>query len=270
MYYVNSSSDVATIGTLGVLGKGEIFGIRGIRPLDGIGPFYHSATLGIDYKNFTEDIKLADGSVSTPIEYVNWSASYAFGWGLPKSTTDFQIGASWGMRGVGNDDFEFEQKRYKARANYAYLTGTMTHSRQVFGNARFVTRIGWQYANTPLISNEQYTAGGMTTVRGYLEAEELGDLGADISVELHSASLIKSTRINDLHFFGFFDYATLRLEDALPGQDPASRIGSAGLGFRFTGFGGLVADVDWTRALRDGTHVLEGDERYLFRVTYGF
>jgi len=270
MYYVDSSSDVATIGTLGVLGKGKIFGVRGIRPLDGIGPFYQNATLGVDYKNFTEDIQLADGSDSTPIEYVNWSASYAFGWALRKSTTDFQVGASWGMRGVGNDDYEFEQKRYKARANYAYFTGSMTHSRQVFGNARFVTRLGWQYANTPLISNEQYIAGGMTTVRGYLEAEELGDLGADMSVELHSPSLIKSTRIIDLHFFGFFDYATLRLNEPLPGQDATSRISSAGLGFRFTGLGGLVADIDWARALRDGTRTLEDDERYLFRVTYGF
>lgn len=82
------------------------------------------------------------------------------------------------------------------RANYASLTGTMTHTRQVFGNARFVARLGW--------------------------------------------------------------------------QDAASRISSAGRGFRFTGSGGLVADIDWARALRDGTHVLEGDERYLFRVTYGF
>ena len=270
MYYVDSSSDVATIGTLGVIGKGKIFGVRAIRPLEGIGPFFHNATLGVDYKDFKESIALTDNSVDTPITYVNWSASYAFGWSFPKSTSDFQIGASWGMRGVGNDDFEFEQKRYKARGNYAFLTGTATHSRQVFGNARFVTRLGWQYANSPLISNEQYIAGGMTTVRGYLEAEELGDLGADISVELHSPSLIKGSRINDLHFFGFFDYATLRLVDALPGQDPASRISSAGVGFRVSGLGGLNADVDWARALRDGTHVLEGDDRLLFRVTYGF
>jgi hemolysin activation/secretion protein len=244
--------------------------VRAIRPLEGIGPFFHNATLGIDYKDFNENIELTDNSVQTPITYANWSASYAFGWSFPKSTSDFQIGASWGMRGVGNDDFEFEQKRYKARGNYAYLTGTLTHSRQVFGKARFVTRMGWQYASTPLISNEQYIAGGMTTVRGYLEAEELGDRGADVSVELHSPPLLKSNRITDLHFFGFFDLATLRLVDALPGQDPASRISSAGVGFRFAGFGGLSADIDWARALRDGTHVLEGDDRYLFRVTYGF
>jgi hemolysin activation/secretion protein len=270
MYYVDSSSDVATIGTLGVIGKGKIFGVRGIRPFEGIGRFFHNATLGIDYKDFEESISLTDNTVVTPITYVNWSANYAFGWSFPKSTSDFQIGASWGMRGVGNDDFEFEQKRYKARGNYAFLTGTATHSREVFGHARFVTRLGWQYASTPLISNEQYIAGGMTTVRGYLEAEELGDLGADISVELHSPSLLKTKRVADLHFFGFFDYATLRLNDPLPGQDPASRISSTGVGFRFAGLGGLSADIDWARALRDGTHVLEGEDRYLFRVTYGF
>jgi hemolysin activation/secretion protein len=271
LYAVKSDSDVATVGTLSVLGKGKIFGVRGILPLDGIGRYYHSFTAGIDAKHFDEDIRLtAEDGIATPITYVSWSASYGFGWSLPKSTSDFSVGAVWGLRGFGNDDAEFENKRFKARGNFGYLTGSGSHSRQVFGNSRFVTRFGWQFANTPLISNEQFTAGGATSVRGYLEAERLGDLGANLSLELHSPSLVKSDHISDLHFFGFIDAASLRLEDPLPGQDRANRLDSAGAGFRFVGYNGLKADIDWARVLRDGSHVLDGDDRVHFRINYGF
>jgi hemolysin activation/secretion protein len=254
-----------------VLGKGKIFGVRGIRPLESSGSYFHSATFGIDFKDFDEDIRLTtENGLATAIKYVNWSASYGFGWTLPKSTSEFSVGASWGMRGFGNDDAEFENKRFKARANYAYLTGTGSHTRQVFGNARFITRFGWQLANAPLISNEQFTAGGAASVRGYLEAEELGDAGANLSLELHSPSLVKAERIADLHVFGFIDAASLRLEDPLPGQERASRLDSAGAGFRFAGYGGLKTEVDWARVLRDGAHVLDGEDRVHFRITYGF
>ena len=271
LYAVKSSTDVATVGTLSVLGKGKIFGVRGIRPLDNLGRYSQNVTVGIDFKDFAEDIRLtAEDGISTPIKYVNWSASYGFGWSLPKSRSEFSFGASWGMRGFGNDDAEFENKRFKARANYGYLTGSATHSRQVFGNAQFVARLGWQLASTPLISNEQFAVGGAASVRGYLEAERLGDAGASLSLELHSPSLVKTSRILDLHFLGFFDTAAVRLEDPLPAQDASMKLQSFGAGFRFAGFHGLTAEIDWARVLRTSVNAADGDDRVHFRIDYGF
>jgi hemolysin activation/secretion protein len=271
MYAVDSDSDVAAVGTLSVLGKGQIFGVRGIRPLDAIGPYFHSVTLGIDFKDFDENIRLSlDDGLRTAIKYVNWSANYGFGWTFPKSTSQFSFGTSWGMRGAGNDDAEFEEKRFKARANYAYLTGSAEHARQVFGDARFIARLAWQYANAPLISNEQFSAGGAASVRGYLEAERLGDLGASMSVELQSPQLAKGDRIKELRLLGFYDAGSLRLLEPLPDQDSVFRLSSAGIGFRFVGFGGLQTEIDWARVLRDGANVLEGDDRVHFRLSYGF
>ena len=81
------SSDVATFGTLAVLGNGQIFGMRGIMPLDAIGNFGHNVTLGIDFKDFDENIRLSlEDGLRTAIKYVNWSASYGFGWTLADST----------------------------------------------------------------------------------------------------------------------------------------------------------------------------------------
>jgi hemolysin activation/secretion protein len=270
-YAVDSKSDVATIGTLSVIGKGRIYGVRGIRPLDAIGRYFHNLTLGLDLKDFDENIRLTESNgVQTPIKYVNWSATYGFGWTFPKSTVELSIGADWGLRGFGNDDFEFEQKRYKARANYNYLLGTIEQTRQVFGNAHFVMRASWQYSSMPLISNEQFTAGGAASVRGYLEAERLGDTGASLSLELRSPSLLRGAKNQDLEVLGFFDTASLVIVDPLPDQDARFRLKSAGAGLRFTGLSGLAAELDWARPLVDGANVAKDEDRLHFSVKYSF
>jgi hemolysin activation/secretion protein len=271
LYAVDSSSDVATVGTLSVLGKGNIFGVRGIRPLDSLGEFFHNVTLGVDFKDFDENIRLTEATgIETAIKYAAWSATYGFGWTLPRSQSDFSIGAAWGVRGLGNDDFEFEEKRFRGRANFGYLTGSASHSRAVFGRSRFVTRASWQYANAPLVSNEQFSAGGAASVRGYLEAERLGDLGAAVSLELHSPPLVNGSRVDDLRLFGFYDAASLRIEDPLPAQEDVFRLESAGVGLRFLGFSGLTLELDWARALRDGANVARDEQRVHVEARYGF
>jgi hemolysin activation/secretion protein len=271
LYAVDSNSDVAAIGTLSVLGKGKIFGARSIQPLDNIGKYFHNLTFGIDFKHFDENILLTtEDSLATPIRYVNWSANYAFGWNLPKWSPNLSFGATWGMRGFGNDDAEFENKRFKARANYAYLVGSAEFTRQLFKDARLITRFNWQYSGSPLISNEQITAGGATSVRGYLDAERLGDLGEIFSVEFQSPSLVKGEHVEQLRLIAFVDSARLWVRDPLPSQDDHFALESAGAGLRFSGFKGMTAELDWARALRDGSKVKEGDDRVHFRLNYGF
>src|SRR5262249_1756350 len=46
LYAIDSESNVAAIGTLGVIGKGRIYGTRAIVPLQGTGSYYHNLTLG--------------------------------------------------------------------------------------------------------------------------------------------------------------------------------------------------------------------------------
>ena len=70
--------------------------------------------------------------------------------------------------------------------------------------------------------------------------------------------------------FAFFDVASLRLEEPLPGQDGSGRLRSAGAGLRFAGLGGLAAELDWARPLVDGANVLADEDRVHFRLSYGF
>jgi len=60
------------------------------------------------------------------------------------------------------------------------------------------------------------------------------------------------------------------LEDPLPAQDASMKLQSFGAGFRFAGFHGLTAEIDWARVLRTSVNAADGDDRVHFRIDYGF
>ncbi|MEI9898608.1 MAG: ShlB/FhaC/HecB family hemolysin secretion/activation protein [Chthoniobacter sp.] len=54
-----------------------------------------------------------------------------------------------------------------------------------------MAKVQGQIANEPLVSAEQFSAGGLSSVRGYLEGEVPGDNAIIGSIELRSPSLIR-------------------------------------------------------------------------------
>jgi len=283
-YAVDTNSDVATVGNLNVLGTGQIFGARYIIPLNGEGGFVHSVTLGADYKDFTETIGNArsdegnengdeEEDLFTPISYTNLSANYTFGWNAENYQSTYSFAANFGVRGFGNDPGEFTDKRFKADPNYFYLRASVENLlRLPLGGIGFYTRFAGQYSPGPLVANEQFTAGGATTVRGYLEAERLGDYGALGNVEIRTPNLgpMLPARPNNVFLFAFFDAATLGSHEVLPGQDPHFDLYSTGLGLRFDTEGGLSAALDYAWPMIDSVNVQAWDERFHFLVQYGF
>lgn len=280
LYAVDTNSDVATVGTLSVLGAGRIYGVRYIMPLPEAPGFFHNVSLGADYKDFAEGIKLTDGGTDqTPIDYVAWSAAYS-GTILTKHTSSrFNLSGNLGLRGIGNDPDEFEFKRFNAAPNYFYLKADGDHERPLIFGTRLFVRFAAQFTTEPLISNEQFSIGGAESVRGYLESEELGDYGANGSVEWRTPSATSwfGGRISNLYLFSFYDAGVARLLDPiLNAQDPSlsqpSRfeLSSWGVGLRFAGFDGLEAAVDWAVPRRSTDRVEADDSRIHFQVRYGF
>ncbi|NNC24705.1 ShlB/FhaC/HecB family hemolysin secretion/activation protein, partial [Salinisphaera sp. USBA-960] len=53
-YAVRSKSDIAVVGDLNVIGNGTLAGVRLMRSFAAGEGFYHSLSLGVDYKDFTE------------------------------------------------------------------------------------------------------------------------------------------------------------------------------------------------------------------------
>ena len=269
LYAVHSESDTATVGTLAVIGQGEIYGARGILPLRGTQRYTHSLTLGVDFKDFNESILLQGAdALNTPISYVPWSIQYGgtrFG---EEAQTRFSAGVTFGIRGLGNDADEFDNKRFGARPNFIYLRAGLERDQPLFLGMRLSGKLEGQLADSPLVSNEQFSAGGAESVRGYHESERLGDDAVFARLEL-SRPLAPFRWVEELRPFLFAEGAALRLKDPLPEQADRHELASAGAGLRLRAKR-LSAALDWAHPFEATDQVARGDDRVHFSIEYAF
>lgn len=277
LYAVQSESDTPSSSPFAdaVIGDGTIVGARAIFPLRAFGSYFHNLSLGMDYKDFEEDIVAGSDTLNTPIDYTTFGASYSATLLREERTTQFDLGINFALRGLGNRGQEFEDKRFKSTPNFFYLTGGARHEQTLPRNWRGVLTGEFQASASPLISNEQFSAGGADSVRGYLTSQELGDSGVYAGLELHSPTLAGYTAgwLDDVYALGFFDFARLWVRDPLPGQSSNAWLASTGLGVRVDSRG-WSAEALWAVALEDALDsnepVESGDSRLHFRLGYGF
>ena len=174
------------------------------------------------------------------------------------------------MRGLGNDEQEFANKRYLAKSDFAFIRTGVKHTQNIYKGWQLYGNINGQLSNQPLISSEQFVAGGLDTVRGYLESSVFGDQGINTSLEIRTPPLAKyvSDKIADMHGLAFYDAAHLRVNDPLPNQTDTFNLASYGLGVRLKGWHKMFVQLELAKALRSAGPVIEGDTRLHFRVGY--
>lgn len=97
-----------------------------------------------------------------------------------------------------------------------------------------LVHVDGQWASEPLISPEQFGAGGVNSVRGYPEGDAFGDEGWHFSVEEQTPSHTVGTIYGGtpLTVYGsiYMDYATVYLIDP-QGRPPRQRLWGTGVGF---------------------------------------
>jgi hemolysin activation/secretion protein len=271
---LQSESSVAATGAMTVVGTGDIYGLRLVKPLPGTGSFMHSVTLGWDYKDFGQSVALIGSDTqNTPISYAPFNIAYSGGINYADgSLTQFNVETNFSIRGLGNTQQEFEDKRFGAKSDYIYLAGDLKHKQVLPYDFRLQGRVSGQVADSPLISNEQFSAGGWQTVRGYHETEVLGDDGVNGSLEVHSPDLaaLKLEGMNQFRFLTFVDAARVWVQSPLPGTPSSYDLTSAGVGFRSLWWKHFVGELDWAYPFTATSTVGIGDQRIDFRVAYEF
>jgi hemolysin activation/secretion protein len=287
LYAVRSDSDIAAVGNLDVIGNGSIYGLRFIDPLPSGGTnFYHNFTAGFDYKDFKEDVTLEGADdIPSPAKYSLWSLQYTASWLAAadpahhlaaaitgaRSNTTLNLGINFTVNALGfSDPAQFDRKRFGATSSFLIFHPDLQRQQLLPWNWSLVADVNGQLASGPLISNEQYAAGGVDSVRGYTEAERLGDDGIRASLELRTPQLLAGHgRITNSYLYIFADIAKLRILDPLPGQLTGYRLDSQGIGFRFK-YGGFVADVDGARASTAGFVTPAGSYSAQFKANYSW
>ena len=280
VYGVHSESDVGAVGDVNVVGKGDILGLRYIWPLRGLPDWNHSLTLGMDYKDFQESTAVQGADqINTPISYLSFSLAYSGTLKGEGGSTQLGAALNFGVKGLADEVIEctpgvfvneFACKRYLGRPNYMILKLSGLHTRDLGGGWSLMGKAQAQLASGPLISNEQFAAGGADSVRGYPESTALGDDGIQGGLELLAPNQGPrlSTGITLLQPLVFVDAARLRVQDALPAQTDRYTLASAGLGLRLKALGGLLMDLDVARPFTNAGQVRKGDTRLHFRLAY--
>ncbi|HAJ72849.1 MAG TPA: ShlB/FhaC/HecB family hemolysin secretion/activation protein, partial [Methylophilaceae bacterium] len=274
-YGVISKSNISAVGDVSVIGDGQIAGIRYIHPLPLLDHYYHSLTLGADYKDFKESILLGADTSKTPISYTALSLGYDANYSMTDAQAQANVTVNFAPRGIGNENKEFDDKRTLAKANYVYLRTDLKYTQKLLSDWSMQARLGAQLANQPLISAEQFAIGGVDSVRGYLESSELGDNGVSGTIELRTPPLIKylnnsyfKDNVKELYAYGFFYAGYVSIYDALASQDESNSLSSLGLGVKLKATKGLFGNLDYAHALNDSGVVKSGDDRVHFKVGY--
>lgn len=268
VYGVHSDSDIAVVGGTSVIGKGNIFGARFIQSLGSSEGFYHALTLGIDWKDFSEDVLLGADRASAPIQYFPITASWRGDWNSEKRQSDITLSTVFGIRGLGDGWERFDAKRYKARPSFFTLKLDASHTENVFRDFQINARLSGQWSPDPLISNEGFSLGGMSSVRGYFESEALADYGFAYQTELRSPDLASmlGKPLNELRLHAFWDMGWGGLQDPLAGQDDRFRLMTVGAGARIKLFKYLNGAVDVGTPLISGPDSESGSIFTRFRI----
>ncbi len=143
----------------------------------------------------------------------------------------------------------FACKRANASARFHALNIGVTHH-EPFSPWALDARLSGQLADTPLVPSEQIVLGGPDSVRGYLDGEQAGDLGALLRLELAAPPWAVAEGWQ-LRGQAFYDHGWLRRLYALAAEPLYSQLASTGIGLRLQGRSGLQASLDWARLLRN-------------------
>ena len=235
-------SNVSTLGGIGVVGKGDVIGGRAMISLPQLADFYQSVSLGVDHKHFTQEENLGASSsgnssvpiAMTPVTYYPFSAAYSGTWLGKGYETDMNGSVNFGVRGLGSDEEDFERRRHDADGSFIYFRGDLSHTRDLPEGFQLFVKAQGQASETPLVDSEEFSAGGLGTVRGYLESEDLGDNGICGNLEMRSPSLsdLFGKTVDEWRFYLFGEGGLLTIDKALPEQQEKFKLASVGIGTR--------------------------------------
>ncbi len=246
---LKSDSNVATVGSINVVSRGQQVGIRAVMTLPTLREtgFYHTFSFGLDYKDYDEALHSGAGELSdSPIVYYPFTATYSGTLQDKVSTTQFNAGVTFGIDGMGSAPATFDAKGFGTAANYVYFKGSLARTQEFPLGLQGYANIQGQVADQPLVNTEQVSAGGLDMVRGYLESEVLGDNGATGQFEMRSPSLTKwlGASVDEWRFYAFGDAAWLTVNKPLPEVQSDFQIASCGVGTRLKLINYLTGSLD--------------------------
>ncbi len=272
-YALYSDSAVATLGGITALGNGVTVGLRYTIPFFASNGA-HSISFGVDYKDLEQKLVTADAgtAASTPLRYLPVQVAYNGAWAGDGSQGQLAVTFVGAARRVlqrtvpdcprvdgsfGPQD-QFACNHRGADGGFGLLRADLRLTESLWRGHQFTLRLAGQFAPQPLVSGEQFSAGGADSVRGYLESSANGDLALLGSLQWRSprfgqwfgdatASRAEAEAApwwSNLTAIAFLDAARATTLEPAAGQQPRVPLLGSGVGLRLEGSSRVSAAVD--------------------------
>ena len=153
----------------------------------------------------------------------------------------------WNLRSqlsVGIDAFDSNTSSDKPDSKFVAWTGQVNYYRLLGSNTAILIRSGFQFSNDGLAPLEQFSIGGIYTVRGYAQNILIGDNGFFISTEIQQNLLSLSESQITLDLIPFIDFGRV-WNTRRDLEQPLSTLAAIGLGLRLDIKDDLTLRFDW-------------------------
>lgn len=196
--------------------------------------------LGYDFKRTNNFLTFVKSLVfNSYIDISQFPLGYFYTVDWPWTTGHFEAKAvmSPGHMTKYNRGRYFKQERKGAHSRYLYGWVDLQLNTPLCWDLcwKFVGR--GQYSAQKLMPSEEFSVGGYSTVRGYLENQYIGDSGFLVKNELHLPKLTlgkcPKKGLGTLRFLAFFDYGRVYEADPNIKKRTGSSLYSVGPGFRY-------------------------------------
>ena len=240
-YYVRSDVDTGRVlEVFDVSGAGAFGGVLYTQELERRGRLTHRLSVGVDDRRFDNDVVPAGALAGIAVDLaappvrsrpvsLGYGAEYAAeDWGL-----DLWVQYAHNLNSGGsNDDSVYDLNREGAKASWDAWRGGARLSWSLPAQWGVRGMFEGQIANEALIAGEQFSLGGVSSVRGFSEREVAGDDGVRGSLELWSPPVAK----RDLRFLLFADAGRVfnAREIGGPPDDTTDTLASLGAGVRWS------------------------------------
>ena len=176
---------------------------------------------------------------------------------------------NYGPHGGANSADAYAAANFHAQADYFYVRADGAALFTLVKGWRLYVRAAGQYTGDSLNINEDYSIAGSDGVRGYLEAEVLGDRALKGTLQLQSPTWQMGTRFLTDAFL-YADAGVAQTLQILAGEPAFRHPRSVGLGMDLVAWKRLSGTLTWARPLADADFTRENETRLLFLLRASF
>jgi hemolysin activation/secretion protein len=281
----HSNSNIAAAGGSAVLGKGYQIGLRATWQLPSTRT-NQTISFGPDFKNFQQKILVGTTLAnSAPIRYIPFEIAYSLAGGSDRASYQVGLTSTVGLRAIRGEVCitvsgicvpadSFQNREQFSYENFVHVNLNLEYNRNLTSDIEANFRLAGQLADSHLVTNEQFAAGGLRSVRGYYSAEAVGDDGVSTNLEVRLPSLANwlAARgsllrwLNDARVFAFADTAHLYIRNATQGQTSQFHLVGVGGGLRWRMFDKISGELVGAVPLTNGSVTRRGDPRVSFEM----